>query len=149
MTTTSCIRSGRTSNDAAIKATLRPVFASIGRIELPGNPDLPYGGTGFVVGRGLVMTNRHVAEIFSVGLGMRDLVFRSASRAGIDFLQEKGSTASQFLRVRDVAMIHPYWDMALLRVDGLDDGHPALVLSLRHAEDMVGQGRCGDRLSRL
>jgi Trypsin-like peptidase domain/Calcineurin-like phosphoesterase len=132
-------------NAAAVKAVLRPTFASIGRIELPGNPTLPYGGTGFVVGSGLVMTNRHVAEIFCSGLGVTGLVFRPGYRAGIDFLQEKGSTASQFLNVRDVLMIHPYWDMALLRVDGLDPQHPPLILShgsveniLRHDIAVVG-----------
>ena len=69
------------------------------------------------------------------------MVFRSGSRAGIDFLQAKGGTASQFLRVRAVAMIHPYWDMALLRVDGLDDGHPVLVLSLEEASDTAAGRR--------
>ena len=68
---------------------------------------MPYAGTGFVVGGGLVMTNRHVAEIFSAGLGVRDLVFRPGYQAGIDFLREKGSEASQSLQVREVAMIHP------------------------------------------
>ncbi|MHB8268822.1 DNA/RNA non-specific endonuclease, partial [Bradyrhizobium sp.] len=126
-------------NEAPIKAALRPTFASIGRIELPGNPTVPYGGTGFVVGNGLVMTNRHVAEIFCSGLGVRGLVFRPGYQAGIDFLQEKGSTASQFLQVREVVMIHPYWDMALLRVEGLDAQHPMLALSQGRVEDRAGQ----------
>ena len=37
-------------NDEPIRARLRGTFASIGRIELPGHPRVPYGGTGFVVG---------------------------------------------------------------------------------------------------
>ena len=56
-------------NDEPIRARLRGAFASIGRIELPGHPDRPYGGTGFVVGDGLLMTNRHVAEISPRGWG--------------------------------------------------------------------------------
>lgn len=126
-------------NGADIKAKLRPTFTSIGRIELPDHPTLPYAGTGFVVAQDLVMTNRHVAEIFCDGRGVRDLVFRPGHKAAIDFLRENGRSASQLLKVREVAMIHPYWDMALLRVDGLAAGHPSLVLSLRHPEDMAGR----------
>ena len=59
-----------------IKSTLRKVLPSIGRVEVSGIPGLPYGGTGFVVGLGLLMTNRHVAELFSSGLGRDRLVFR-------------------------------------------------------------------------
>jgi endonuclease G, mitochondrial len=55
-------------NDADTKARLTRLAKSIGRIEVPGSK-YPYGGTGFVVGQGLVMTNRHVAEIFTEGVG--------------------------------------------------------------------------------
>ena len=40
-------------NEEAAKQTIRPALPSIGRIELPDHPSLPYGGTGFVVGVGL------------------------------------------------------------------------------------------------
>ena len=81
------------NNDEAIRGRLRKAIPSIGRIELPGNPDYPYGGTGFVVGESLVMTNRHVAEIFSSGLGAQQLLFKPGLRAGIDFLTK--STAQR------------------------------------------------------
>jgi Trypsin-like peptidase domain/Calcineurin-like phosphoesterase len=126
-------------NTEPIKANLRRAIPSIGRVELPHHPTLPYGGTGFVVGSDLLMTNRHVAEIFCGGLGLRDLVFLRGREAGIDFLQEKGNTTSTVLSVREVVMIHPYWDMALLRVDGLGSDHPPLTLSLGHPEDMLDQ----------
>src|SRR5262245_491330 len=125
------------STDAAIHARLKNVLPSIGRIELPTHPSLPYGGTGFVVGKDLLMTNRHVAAIFASGLGVRTLSFRPGS-AAVDFKREKGSPDSSPIAVRDVIMIHPYWDVALLRVDGLN-GHPPLVLSLVHPEDAVGR----------
>ena len=80
----------RFSTDAAIHARLKDALPSIGRIELPTNPSVPYGGTGFVVGKDLLMTNRHVAEIFASGLGVRTLSFRPGS-AAVDFKREKGS----------------------------------------------------------
>jgi endonuclease G len=76
--------------DAGIKQRLRQVIRSVGRIELPGHLTLPYAGTGFVVGDGLLMTNRHAAEIFADGLGVREISFKPGSAAGVDFKQERG-----------------------------------------------------------
>lgn len=126
------------SADQGIHRRLRSVIGSIGRIELPGHPSLPYGGTGFVVGADLIMTNRHVAEVFASGLGLRDLAFRPGLAAGIDFERELGDTTATILRVRAVGMIHPYWDMALLRVGGLS-GHEPLSLSLSDPQELVGR----------
>lgn len=121
-----------------VHAAIVQALPSIGRIELPDHPSLPYGGTGFVVGKGLVMTNRHVAELFAEGAGRSECVFRPGAKAGVDFLREvSGGTA--FLTVRSVAMIHPYWDMALLNVDGLDDAHPVLRLSLEEPDTAAGR----------
>ena len=59
-----------------------------------------------------------------------------AATPGIDFLREKGSTASNTLKVIEVVMIHPYWDMALLRVDGLGDKQPVAAVP-------AASGGCG------
>ncbi|MBD2750934.1 MULTISPECIES: trypsin-like peptidase domain-containing protein [Microvirga] len=120
-------------NKAPIKEKLRRAIPSIGRIELPHHPTLPYGGTGFVVGDGLLMTNRHVAQIFASGIGIRDLVFLSGYEAGIDFVRERDSTVAHFLAVKEVAMVHPYWDMALLQVESLSSSKipSPLTLSLK------------------
>jgi Trypsin-like peptidase domain len=126
-------------NTGEIKAKIKKAIPSVGRVELPHHPLLPYGGTGFVVGQDLLMTNRHVAGIFSAGLGLRGLNFLPGREAGIDFLQEKGVTTPHVLAVREVMMIHPYWDMALLRVEGLPSEHLPLALSLKHTEDLLGE----------
>lgn len=125
--------------DVPIKTNIRRAIPSIGRIELPHHPTLPYGGTGFVVGDGLLMTNRHVAEIFSSGLGIRNLVFRAGYETGVDFLRERDSTTSHILGIRRVVMIHPFWDMALLHVDGLLPAQAPLRLSLQRPEEMSGR----------
>lgn len=122
--------------DAALRITIEAAFPSIGRLELPGHPKLPYGGTGFIVGKGLIMTNRHVAEIFSTGLGDRRLDFLPGARAGIDFLREFNRPTGPTLSVTRVVMIHPYWDMALLAVDGLPTPDPRFRLSIRDARDL-------------
>jgi DNA/RNA endonuclease G (NUC1)/subtilisin family serine protease len=125
-------------NDGEPHKKLAEALASIGRIELPDHPSLPYGGTGFVVGDELLMTNRHVAELFTSGLGLRRLGFLSGRRAGVDFLRERDRADTQYLDVTGIVMIHPYWDMALLKVQGLTGANPPLRLSLEEPEELVG-----------
>jgi endonuclease G, mitochondrial len=109
---------------AAARKTIEGVIPSIGRIELPDHPSLPYGGTGFVVGQGVLMTNRHVAELFALGLGSEQLSFRPGRTAAIDFRRERDSEESLLFEVTRVLMVHPYWDMALLATQGLGDVEP-------------------------
>jgi endonuclease G len=125
-------------NQGAIHDRLVQSIPSIGRIGLPGQSRYPYAGTGFVVGEGLLMTNRHVAEIFASGLGTKSLSFRSGWSVDIDFLRERGRDQQQELAVHGVRMIHPYWDMALLEVEGLS-GRTPLQLSLQDIGDLDGR----------
>jgi endonuclease G len=114
---------------------------SIGRVELPDHPSIPYGGTAFVVGEGLLMTNRHVAELFASGRGFRDLAFRPSSKAAWDPRREKDQDeddTSTRLTVTEVLMIHPFWDMAILRVAGLTNKQRPLTLSLETPERLAG-----------
>ena len=116
------------------KSIIDSTFKSIGCIDLP--PSSTYAGTGFVVGkssdgRGILMTNRHVAEIFSTGIGVRDLQFRPGQAVEIDFLREYGrDNVYDKLTVEKVLMIHPFWDMALLQVVGLAEDREPLKLSV-------------------
>ncbi len=118
------------------KARIDQVIPLIGRVEVPKHPSVPYGGTGFVVGPNLLMTNRHVAEVFTSGLGQRTLMFRTAA---VDFKREIMPTSPQLLTVTKVVMIHPYWDMALLEVSGLSVGRAALPVSTRAPTELVNR----------
>jgi endonuclease G len=119
---------------------LDPLLPSIGCVELPTTPWPPYGGTGFVVGSDLLMTNRHVARLFADGLGLRGLLFTPGS-AAVDFKREDGNAEKDrvLLQVRKVVMVHPYWDMALLQVEDLGPRHTPLTLSIQPPEELVGQ----------
>ena len=127
-------------NNPEVHARLEPLFPAIGRIELPTTPSIPYGGTGFVVGPDLLMTNRHVARLFTDGLGTH-LTYHAGGSA-VDFKREDGTPptdTSARVRVKDVVMIHPYWDMALLRLAGLPAAARPLKLSVTAPEALVGQ----------
>jgi endonuclease G len=115
--------------DASIRTRLKAAIPAIGRIELPGQSAIPYGGTGFIVGDRLVMTNRHVAAIFTSGLGTRSVTFKPGARAGIDLRRELERPTGPTLALKRVLMVHPYWDMALLELESMPEGVQPLRLA--------------------
>jgi DNA/RNA endonuclease G (NUC1) len=122
-------------NTPEMKTRLGKTFSSIGRVNVPNSPLIPYAGTAFVVGDGLLMTNRHIAEIFSRGLGLK--IFYTPGDAAIGFTYEAGETQVPVqVTVTNVEMIHPYWDMALLRVEGLNQTPLTLCSDL--PDDLIG-----------
>jgi len=124
-------------NDDVVKRRIASLLPLIGRVEVPSSPILPYAGTGFVVGQGLIATNRHVAQIFAQGLGLT--IRYRAGDAAIDFKRQVDAPDGErtaYLAVRAVEMIHPYWDMALLRVDGLQTDR-MLRLSVKSPEELL------------
>jgi V8-like Glu-specific endopeptidase len=123
--------------EAKLRARIEQCFLSVGRINVPTLSSLPYAGTGFIVGPDLLMTNRHVAEIFTQGLGRHRLQFRSGQNAICNCYHEHGGAKSEPLPVDDVLMIHPYWDMALLNVKGLTEQRPHFKLSIKDPGEMT------------
>src|SRR5271166_1901402 len=130
-------------NTGPLRQRLISLSPSVGRVELPTSTRYPYGGTGFVVGPDLLMTNRHVASLFAIGLGIREIRYLPGD-AAVNFKRFKHEDgdpledSSATLQVREVRMIHPFWDLALLLVDGLTDAHPPFTLSVRNPEELVG-----------
>jgi endonuclease G len=123
------------------KKRLEDAIPSIGRIEVP-NDSRPYAGTGFVVGKDLLMTNRHVARIFSSGIGQKNLKFDPEQTAAVDFKREvprRNDPDPVLLSVTKILMIHPWWDMALLQVRGLPPERKPLRLSLTPPEQLIGR----------
>lgn len=124
------------------RSKIEETFSSIGRLDVPGHPSLPYAGTGVIVGRvpgdrAVIMTNRHVAQIFATGLGRKQLSFDASLMPGIDFRQEiGGDRGPKIYSVEKILMIHPFWDMALIEVGGVEDTRIALPISTANINDM-------------
>lgn len=129
----------RQLGEPAVRARIEAAISAVGRVEIAGNPRIPYGGTAFLVGQGLMMTNRHVAELFSLGLGTRNLTFRPGLRSGIDFKQEVVTSEPELFRLSQVVMVHPYWDCALLQVENITGPHPILKLQADEPETIAGR----------
>ncbi|HJZ54194.1 MAG TPA: serine protease, partial [Gemmataceae bacterium] len=116
--------------NAAVRAALRPVIPSVGRIEVDNHPDLTWVGTGWLLAEDVVVTNRHVAAEFaalSISGGRRSFVFKRGWPPGdnvrmaarVDFRRELQATGSRPFAVKEVLHIEdddgP--DFAFLRVE--------------------------------
>jgi endonuclease G len=102
-------------------AQLQRAAGAVGRINLSGRPGVPYVGTGWLVGKETIATNRHVAREFGQR-GRDGFTFKPASDAAasvsIDFLEEAGRRDQFAFPIVEILHIEdddgP--DFALLRV---------------------------------
>lgn len=110
------------------RAAIKDAITRVGRIELKGHPTYPWVGTGFLVGPGVIMTNRHVAVTFARE-GGSTFKFMAGVTASVDFKEEYQRDASQVRKISKVIGIHPKYDLALLKLDGEGGPKPLEVAS--------------------
>ena len=104
---------------------LGTAIPSVGRIELTGNPDFSWVGTGGLVDPRFRVTNRHVAEEFARSDGEGFVMQPGPDGpmvASIDMLQEIGRDEKQVFEVKGVSYIEPRpgLDLAFLEVEQID-----------------------------
>jgi len=116
------------------RPAMERAIRGVGRIELTDHPLMDYVGTGILVGPGVVATNRHVAEQFSVvggGAGALLLPHRSAR---VDLRQERLPASPVRLAIEEVLHVHAQWDIALLRTETPEDGRAPTALVAQEPE---------------
>jgi Trypsin-like peptidase domain len=96
----------------AIEALAR----SVGRIQIEGLTDVPYGGTGFLVGKDVLMTNCHVARLFAVQGARGHWTFGEGLQPDVDFVDNPDADPPLDFLIQEVIGIHDRLDLALLRV---------------------------------
>ncbi|HEV8606551.1 MAG TPA: DNA/RNA non-specific endonuclease [Tepidisphaeraceae bacterium] len=94
---------------------LEPRLPSVGRVELIDHPSMLYAGTGWVIGDGVIVTNRHVAEVFAAR-GAKSIIFRrnflgDSMGAKVDFCEEYDIDKSFEIAVEKVLFIEDHDDM--------------------------------------
>lgn len=115
------------------RTALRAVLPSVGRVELDHHPRLDWGGTGWMVADDVVVTNRHVAELFARRQADA-FVFRPALTgvmgARLDFCEQLDAPRPAEFRITEVLHIEddPGPDIAFLRITW--DGEPAAGIRL-------------------
>jgi hypothetical protein len=95
------------------RAEIKQLFTRVGRIEARGQFMPPFVGTGFVVAKNVIMTNRHVAVTF---VRERNLKFLPGIKPGIDYKQEHRVDAKDPADIVECIGIHEDYDLALLRL---------------------------------
>src|SRR5215470_14716277 len=91
---------------------------SVGRINLAGHPSLEWVGTGWLIDSDIIVTNRHVARVFSRRDGS-DLVFQTAEMSSsCDFLEEIDNPAEREFKIARILHIEdpPGPDLAFLQL---------------------------------
>ena len=102
---------------------------AVGRIDVSGHPQLRYVGTGWLVDREIVLTNRHVAREFSRREGSRFTFAQGLEgtpmSSSIDFLEEQGASTHLLFKIVEILYIEPEEgpDVAFLRVEAVADAH--------------------------
>ena len=115
----------------AAKPLIDRAIPAVGRIEL-NNSDFPWAGTGWLVADGIVVTNRHVADVFArIDRSSAAFVFRPGLVGGrmssdIDFLEEENRLDSAEHPITSILWIAPAdeADVAFLRVSRAAGGPP-------------------------
>jgi S1-C subfamily serine protease len=131
------------------RKALELVIPATGRIDLR-NHRLDWVGTGWMLGRGIVVTNRHVAREFGSaregGFGFRTNYGAPPVRASVDWRHEYQQPEESRFRVAEILWIEPEdsVDVALVRIeDRGEDGEPAprtIELMSRGEVDAAGVG---------
>lgn len=105
----------------ASSTQLQRAVGAVGRINVAGRDDVPYVGTGWLIEKDAVVTNRHVAREFGQkGRGRFSFKKGHGSESGvsIDFLEEAGRTERLSFPIVEIMHIEDDTgpDFALLRV---------------------------------
>lgn len=117
----------------AASETMEANLARVGRIDAGG----AHVGTGFLVGPGLVLTNRHVLQMIAAPVPRRQTPDRwvLTEAATIDFADEPSSeTAASRFAITDIAAAGP----DPIEFDGIDLGHLDAALLVVESANLAG-----------
>lgn len=124
---------------------VRRVTAAVGRVELTNHPQFEWAGTAWLIDEEIVVTNRHVAELFGRAANGA-FVFRMGMgglpmAARIDFLEEFGSPKEQEFALEKILHIEPGNgpDVAFLRVR--QKGQKKLAAHIPLFDELVASGQ--------
>lgn len=117
-----------------VREGIEETCRSVGRIEVTGHPSYEWVGTGFLVADDVIMTNRHVAEIYCRMEKWRRWRFKSGMAAQIDYVEELSALKPAEFELRSVIGVHETFDLALFRVrrtspSGVEPPEPLTIAS--------------------
>jgi len=126
------------------RINIENAIGRVGRVELNNHMTYDWVGTGWLVAEGIVVTNRHVAELFAVGDGLGGFTFTTnvlgkSIQARVDFREEFEIPVVLEFRVKKILYVggkdDP--DVALLAIEAdkpLPDPIPMAMEEVRDRE---------------
>ncbi|MEM1393342.1 MAG: serine protease [Cyanobacteria bacterium P01_H01_bin.150] len=117
------------------KNIIENVLPSVGRINLS-NSDLTTVGTCWLIADDVVVTNAHVAKLFSE-ISTNGFNFKGRIRANVDFKAEYFSSEKNTFEVTDIIYVNSRYteltDLAFLKIDkkGKDENDNSITLSAK------------------
>ena len=124
-------------NEQAAQATLEAVCRATGRIEYSSGAEFQRYGSGFLVAEDLILTNRHVADVFTMSVPGFGAFVKHGYSARINFCRERDrwdTDPTSTRNVTGVTILHPWFDLALLQIEEGLDGVTPLALSVADAD---------------
>jgi len=107
-----------------VRDQIKEVIKRVGRIEVSNNPNFEWLGTGWLAGKDVVLTNRHVALEFSRRADDGTWTFRAPMGASMNLRAELNSESALTFTVRSIIGIHDDYDLAALQVEQVSDAEP-------------------------
>ena len=101
------------------RARINRCLGAVGRIEFTGHSQLNWGGTGWRIDEDTIITNRHVANLFS-DIRRQGFPIKKSMRVRIDFREEHntgGIAEFPIDKVKFVELFEPDIDLAFLRLE--------------------------------
>ncbi|MGZ5445727.1 MAG: trypsin-like serine peptidase [Thermoanaerobaculia bacterium] len=98
------------------RKAIEKIFPSVGVIDRVIDGKSAQMGTGFMVAKNILMTNRHVAKTFAKQ-GAEGWSFFAGRSAMVDYRREKDRDAKVEFRIKSILDVHDDVDLALLEVD--------------------------------
>ena len=107
-----------------VRDKIKEAIRRVGRIEVSNNPNFEWLGTGWLAGKDVVITNRHVAAEFSRRAADGTWTFRAPMGASLNLKAELGSESALTFAVKSIIGIHDDHDMAVLKVEQVSGAVP-------------------------
>jgi len=96
---------------------IKSAISRVGRVEVSNNPNFEWLGTGWLAGKDVILTNRHVAIEFSQNKNDGTWTFRAPMGASVNLHAELNSEEPLTFKVTAIIGIHDTHDLAALRVE--------------------------------
>ena len=117
------------------RSSVKPFLYAIGRVDFAPDKKVVTGvGTGFLISKSLLVTNKHVLDVLSSGTNRLE-----RGQAVVRFREEYMSSTEKPVDIIEAVAVHPTLDMSLLRIEEKTFGDGRLPLAVETAEMQVGQ----------